>query len=60
MRTNRTPSAPEFDPFLLPTCAFCAGRLNLSHVEPADASQPERRIYRCTDCGAEQTQPMAH
>jgi hypothetical protein len=31
--------------------------VNLSHVEPASESEPERRVYRCSECNAEQTMP---
>lgn len=44
----------KINPFLLPTCAVCDGPVNLSHVEPAIDDNPERRIYRCAHCNAEQ------
>jgi hypothetical protein len=50
---NRTP-AVKINPFLLPTCSVCDGPSNLSHVEPAVDDRPERRIYRCAYCNAEQ------
>jgi len=46
--------AAKINPFLLPTCAVCGGPLSLSHVEPASDHEPERRIYRCAECNAEQ------
>jgi hypothetical protein len=50
---NRTLSA-KMNPFLLPTCIACGGHVSLSHVEPATDHEPERRIYRCAECNAEQ------
>lgn len=44
----------KINPFLLPTCAVCDGPVNLSYVEPAIGDNPERRIYRCAHCNAEQ------
>jgi hypothetical protein len=48
------PKRFEIDPFLLPTCYACNGPLNLSRIEPATDHEPERRLYRCSDCNAEQ------
>jgi hypothetical protein len=45
----------SIDPFLLPTCSACSGPMSLSYLEPASEYQPERRTYRCADCGAEET-----
>ena len=50
---NRAPTM-KINPFLLPTCAVCDGPVNLSYVEPAIGDNPERRIYRCAHCNAEQ------
>jgi hypothetical protein len=50
---NRTRAA-KINPFLLPTCAVCGGPLSLSHIEPESDHEPERRIYRCAECNAEQ------
>jgi hypothetical protein len=44
----------RIDPFLLPICAACGGPLSLSHLEPATAFEPEKRIFRCSKCNAEQ------
>jgi hypothetical protein len=50
---NRTIAA-KINPFLLPTCIVCGGPVSLSHVEPATDHEPERRVYRCAECNAEQ------
>jgi hypothetical protein len=44
----------RFNSFLLPTCAICAGFMTLSHVEPATEYEFEKRVYRCSECAAEQ------
>jgi DNA-directed RNA polymerase subunit RPC12/RpoP len=51
---NRTMTA-KINPFLLPTCIVCGSPVSLSYVEPATDHEPERRIYRCAECSAEQT-----
>jgi hypothetical protein len=50
-------TSAKINPFLLPTCVVCGGPMNLSYVEPASESESERRVYRCSDCNAEQTVP---
>ena len=55
---NRTPAA-KINPFLLPTCPVCDGPVNLSYVEPAIDDNPERRIYHCAHCNAEQALVVA-
>jgi hypothetical protein len=45
----------DIDPFLLPTCDVCGSPVNLSYVEPATDQMPAKRIYRCSQCGAEKT-----
>lgn len=49
----------RIDPFLLPICAACGGPLSLSHIEPATAFEPEKRIFRCAKCNAEQALPSS-
>jgi hypothetical protein len=53
-RTMNRKMAAKINPFLLPTCSVCGGHVSLSHVEPATDQEPERRIYRCAECNAEQ------
>jgi hypothetical protein len=48
---NRTNA--KINPFLLPTCIVCGSPVSLSHVEPASDHAPEKRIYRCAECDAE-------
>jgi hypothetical protein len=55
---NRAP-ATRINPFLLPTCPVCDGPVNLSYVEPAIDDNPERRIYSCAHCNAEQALVVA-
>ena len=40
--------------FLLPTCRFCGGPLSLSRLGPRTADNPEQRLFRCSECNAEQ------
>jgi hypothetical protein len=49
-----SPGGFKIDPFLLPTCSACSGPMSLSYLVPASEYEPERRIYRCADCGAEE------
>lgn len=50
---NRTNA--KINAFLLPTCIVCGSPVSLSHAEPASDHAPEKRIYRCAECDAEQT-----
>ena len=47
------PALFNIDPFLLPTCETCDGRLSLAHIMPATDLEAERHVYRCSECGAQ-------
>ena len=43
--------------FLLPTCRFCEGPLSLSRIGPRSPDTREQRLFRCSECNAEQELP---